>query len=275
MKPVIFTDLDGTLLHPRDYSVKGAEAALERILAEGIPLVFCSSKSRAEIEVIRATLSNTHPFISENGGGVFVPREYFPFPSGGRKENGYEAFSFGVDYEKTRRALASAGSKVNGRVRGFGDMTDAEVAALAGLSEKEARLARTRDFDEPFVFDGSPQELEKLLAAITEAGFTWTRGRFFHILGSHDKGKAVRLVKGLYERLYGTIASIGLGNGENDLPMLEEADYPVLVMDTGGGYVKADVEGLILADGVGPLGWGRAVAGILDDIRDSAGGAAF
>ena len=48
---VIFTDLDGTLLHPKSYSFDAALPALNLIKEKKIPLVLCSSKTKAEIEV--------------------------------------------------------------------------------------------------------------------------------------------------------------------------------------------------------------------------------
>ena len=79
MKSIIFTDLDGTLLDQYNYSYKKAIKALNLIRKKDIPLVFCTSKTRAEIEFYRKKLSNKHPFISENGGAIFIPNNYFNF----------------------------------------------------------------------------------------------------------------------------------------------------------------------------------------------------
>jgi len=70
-KIIVFTDLDGTLLHPKTYSFDAAMPALKLIKEKDIPLILCSSKTRAEIEVYRKKLDNQHPFVSENGGGIF------------------------------------------------------------------------------------------------------------------------------------------------------------------------------------------------------------
>ncbi|MBM4388831.1 MAG: HAD hydrolase family protein, partial [Deltaproteobacteria bacterium] len=59
---IIFTDLDGTLLDSRTYSFEQAEPALELIKRRRIPLIICSSKTRAEIEAIRETIGNLDPF---------------------------------------------------------------------------------------------------------------------------------------------------------------------------------------------------------------------
>ena len=76
---IVLSDLDGTLLDHTTYAFDAARAALERLRDARVPLVLCTSKTRAEVEPIRAALRNTHPFIVENGGGVCVPVGYFPF----------------------------------------------------------------------------------------------------------------------------------------------------------------------------------------------------
>ncbi|HLB03155.1 MAG TPA: HAD hydrolase family protein, partial [Nitrospiria bacterium] len=76
---VIFTDLDGTLLDAATYSWKAAQPALELIKQRAIPLILCSSKNRAEIAAVRRQLDDHDPFISENGGGIFIPDDYFEF----------------------------------------------------------------------------------------------------------------------------------------------------------------------------------------------------
>ncbi|HON96275.1 MAG TPA: HAD hydrolase family protein [Deltaproteobacteria bacterium] len=77
---IVFTDLDGTLLNHGDYSWEAARPALEKTRALGIPLVICTSKTRPEVELLRAEIGVAGPFIVENGGGIFFPREYDDLP---------------------------------------------------------------------------------------------------------------------------------------------------------------------------------------------------
>jgi HAD superfamily hydrolase (TIGR01484 family) len=77
---IIFTDLDGTLLDHTTYGWKEAVPALDICRRRGVPVVFASSKTRAEMDVLRRRMSLSDPFISENGGGVFFPRETFSAP---------------------------------------------------------------------------------------------------------------------------------------------------------------------------------------------------
>lgn len=261
-KIVIFTDLDGTLLHPRTYSFEEARIALGEIRRRKIPLVLCSSKTRAEIEVYRARLNNVHPFIAENGGGIFVPPGYFPFSASGVLQGGYSVTVLGTPYDAIRKEFVRLRDSLNAAVKGFGDMDVEEIAALTGLSSEEASLAKEREFDEPFVFEGPLDE--RFLKTVEQAGLRWTRGRLYHVMGKSDKGKAVGMLKKWYEGEYGRIVSVGLGDGLNDSPLLRVVDRPVLVRKEDGTYEEnISLPGLIRADGVGPEGWNRAVMRLL------------
>jgi len=261
-KIVIFTDLDGTLLHPRTYSFEEAKPALDMVRSRSIPLVLCSSKARAEIEVYRKRLNNGHPFISENGGAIFVPRGYFSFAVEGEPRGAYIASILGTPYDTIRKKFIHLRENLKTAVKGFGDMTVREVAELTGLAGEEAVLAKEREFDEPFIFEGRPDG--GFLKAIEVEGLRWTRGRFYHIMGESDKGNAVRLLKTWYEKEHGEIVSIGLGDGMNDLPLLNAVDHPVLVRKEDGAYEEEiSMTNLIKADGIGPEGWNRAVMRLL------------
>jgi len=283
-KLVIFTDLDGTLLHPKTYSFEAAMPALTLIKEKEIPLILCSSKTRAEIEVYRRRLDNSHPFISENGGGLFEPAGYFSahqkrgqttiFPSplkgegqglpsnvsiGGEGEK-YETIILGKHYNEIRRVFIKLREEMNVPVKGFGDMSAKEIAALTGLTLTEAKLAKEREFDEPFLFEEGERGIQEFLKAIEVAGFHWTQGRFYHILGDNDKGKAVKILKGFYEKKYGRIKTIGLGDSFNDLPLLKEVDYPVLIPKEDGSYEpRIKFRNIRKANKTGSEGWNEAV----------------
>ena len=261
-KTIIISDLDGTLLDSTSYSFAAAQPALEVIRARRIPLVLCSSKTRAEIEGYRQRLNNRHPFISENGGGIFIPRGYFSASFEAEAFDGYSLIKLGTPYAEIRSRFVRLREQFGARVRGFADMTDEEVAALTGLCRDEARLSKQRDFDEPFVFDGAPDE--RFLQAIEESGLRWTQGQFFHIMGNHDKGRAVNLLKALYQHEYGTVASIGLGDSLNDLQMLQAVDQPVLVRHADGSHdARIAVPDLLKTRLAGPAGWNEAVLQLL------------
>ncbi|HUX89434.1 MAG TPA: HAD-IIB family hydrolase [Gallionellaceae bacterium] len=255
---IIFTDLDGTLLDAASYSHAGALPALSWVEASGIPLILCSSKTRAELEVYRVRLHNSHPFIAENGGAIYIPPGYFSFEFNSIKSNGYNLILLGLPYAEIRQQFVRLREQSGARVRGFADMSAAEVAALTGLTAEEATLARQRDFDEAFVFDGDTDE--NFLFAIESAGLHWTQGRMFHLLGNHDKGRAVEILLSLYRRQFGMVASIGLGDSLNDLPMLRAVDRAVLVRHADDSFdTRIDLPGMVKTRLAGPAGWNESV----------------
>jgi mannosyl-3-phosphoglycerate phosphatase len=276
-KPVIFTDLDGTLLDHESYSFEPALPALRIISERGIPLVFCSSKTKGEIERYTMRMDNHHPFITENGGGIYIPLGCFDpltlLPGLTlSEEDGYSVIRLGAFYPALRRAVVELRNE-GFDITGFGDMTSSEVAAITGLTLEEAALAREREFDEPFLLGETDKRVEELAEAIQGKGYQLTRGRFFHILGESDKGKAVDILAGLYQRNLGDIFTVALGDCPNDLSMLERVDCPVLVMKPDGRYDSAiNLPRLTRARGIGPVGWNASLIELLEkwggDYRD-------
>lgn len=217
-KKVIFTDLDGTLLDSK-YSFKSALKALKALKQQEIPLIISTSKTRAEIEVYRRKLDNNEPFISENGGAIFIPLDYFEFPVKGKRKGKYKVKELGMPYKKLIKALDKIDKKID--VRGFHEMSAKQLAKESGLSLKEAKLAKKREYDEAFKLV-EEKEKTKLIRMIEKLGLNYTiGGRYMHILGDNDKGRAVRILTELYRKKYGKILTIGLGDSENDREMLE------------------------------------------------------
>jgi mannosyl-3-phosphoglycerate phosphatase len=258
MKKIIFTDLDGTLLHPETYSFEAARPALDMIREEKIPLILCSSKTRAELLLYQKRLEIEEPFVSENGGGIFSPVGYFSSGLIGDAMADPAMVTLGMAYCKVRKKFLETRMHLGVSMRGFGDMSVEDVALLTGLPPGEAVLARQRDFSEPFVFEQSADE--RVFMAFSERGLTWTRGKLYCVMGQHDKGKAVRILKNMYEAEHGRMISIGLGDALNDLPMLQQVDLPILIPKHDGTYdPEVSLPGLRHARGVGPEGWSRAV----------------
>ncbi len=269
-KLIIFTDLDGTLLDS-GYSYKKAAPALNLIMKKRIPLILCSSKTKSEIVFWRKKLRNIHPFISENGGGIFIPRKYFKRGgqvSGvrGQVEGDYYIMKLGADYTGLRKVLSELRSE-GFNVNGFGDMSIKQIADLTGLKHMDAKRAVQRDFDEPFLFEGNDKQIPKLKRRIRAKGFNYTQGEFFHIMGDSDKGRAVEILKTLYADEFSEIATVALGDSLNDLEMLRAVDYPVVVQKKDGSYDKSFSSWkLKRANGIGPDGWNRAVIDLLETL---------
>jgi mannosyl-3-phosphoglycerate phosphatase len=270
---VVFSDLDGTLLDLRTYAADGARSALARLAREGIPLVFCSSKTRAEIQLVQQELGVSHPFICENGGALYMPDGYFVFEElDVRKVAGYCVVEFGRPYAEVVERLHQAAARLRLEVVGFSDMSVEEVARECDLPLMQARLAKLREFDEPFRIVGAqPGALAQLSRALKSARLNRIGGaRFEHACGAVDKGTAVGLIAALYERAFGSCLTIGLGDALNDVCFLRKMDVPVIVRNGDGGtasLVLEQVPAATVTRSAGPEGWSQAVVEILDDIR--------
>jgi hydroxypyruvate reductase len=141
-------------------------------------------------------------------------------------------------------------------------MSIEEISAVTGLSREDALLAKQRDFSEPFVFDGPVQT--RFLHAIEASGLTWTQGTVFHIMGNHDKGRALKILMALYKRQFGEVSSVAFGDAMNDLPMMIVADQPVLVRRQNLSVdARITLDGLTVTNLPGPSGWNEAVLNLL------------
>ncbi len=106
--------------------------------------------------------------------------------------------------------------------------------------------------------------MSALAAAAERRGLrvTWG-GRFHHLTGPADKGRAVRQLLALHA---GPVSSVALGDSPNDLTMLEAVDRPVLVPRPDGSVAEVLAQALPLAErapGPGPRGWNEAVLAVL------------
>jgi mannosyl-3-phosphoglycerate phosphatase len=266
MRYVVFTDLDGTLIDHNTYSYKAAKPAIERLKEKDIPLIFCTSKTRAEIEVYVRELKSSHPFISENGGAIFIPKDYFSVDYPVSKTVGnYNVIELGTSYNTLRHVLTDIRSHEKMDIIGFGDMDDKGVSKDTGLDIESSRLAKMREYDEAFKLNGDEETAERLKEYIKSEGLNYTRGgRYWHIMGDNDKGKAVNILTGLYKKEYGDVKTIGLGDSLNDFPMLKAVDIPVLVQKQDGKHdPKIEDSEIRRVEGIGPIGWNMAVQEIV------------
>lgn len=263
---IIFSDLDGTLLDHYTYSFSAAEDALQQIKEAGIPLILCSSKTRAEMELWRKRLENSDPFIVENGAAFFTTQ---PIEQQGikcTKKDGYRVIELGTPHRELMKRYAKLKNRFGYKIRGFTEMDAGEVAKLTGLSPEEAALAKKREYTEPFLFDeGHKYQAESLKHEMAALGLNLTQGgRLFHMMGGNDKGKAVKIAGEIYKTNQPAVKTIGLGDSYNDLPLLKAVDVPFLVKKPGGQYDRRiSLPGLNRTSKTGPAGWNEAIKAVL------------
>jgi mannosyl-3-phosphoglycerate phosphatase len=262
---VIFTDLDGTLLDDTSYSFEPAHEALAEIRIRRIPLVLCTSKTRAETEVWRSQLQNQDPFVVENGGAAFIPEGYFGSYSNELRDR-YEVLEFGSPHLHLVRVLRECSAESETPIRAFHTMSAAELAVESGLTIEHAELAKRREYDEPFTIVNrkSPEALRR---AVASRGYRVVRGgRYFHITGANDKAAAVAQLLERFREARGNIVSVGLGDGLNDTQLLNAVDLPILMPSAHLEELQAAVRRGKVARAAGPSGWNAAVLEVISKV---------
>ncbi|MCK5233265.1 MAG: HAD-IIB family hydrolase [Candidatus Aenigmarchaeota archaeon] len=255
---IIFSDLDGTLIDHSTYSYKAALDAVSLLKKKKIPLIFCTSKTRAEIEKYRKELGIKDPFISENGGAIFVPKKYFDFGFDfDRETKEYKIIELGTPIKRLLKAIAKTKEK-GYDVTTFSAMSVKQLSKDCCLKHDDAKKAKMREYDEAFKINNEKDE-PKINELIKKHGFHFTKGgRYCHITGNNDKGKAVKILTSLFKRKYHKIKTIGLGDGQNDIPMLKEVDVAVIVKNSANPKLKVNFE-VIRTKEEGPRGWNNTV----------------
>jgi mannosyl-3-phosphoglycerate phosphatase len=255
---VVFTDLDATLLDEATYSFEPAREALAALAARRIPLVLCSSKTRAEMERWALALGTSWPLVAENGGSLL-------WAQGGV----YRTQPRGTPRSRLVAALADIAGETGSALRGFASLSADEVEAITGLGPAAAREAMAREHDEPFLVDAG--DMAAVAAAAERRGLRVTRGgRFHHLTGPADKGQAVREIMATYRAGGHPVQSVALGDAANDLSMLQGVDRPILVPRPDGApdaELARSLPQAELAPAPGPEGWNAAVMTVLTGER--------
>ena len=274
---IVFTDLDGTLLDENTYAWDEALPALDLCKRMKIPIILVSSKTRAEIEVLYHTLALSAPFVSENGGGIFFPgKKGAPPCPGSIFDRGLWKFSLGVPYTSLIQVLREIEIELGLDIRGFSGMKIEEISSLTGLDMEASQRASLREFDEPFLIHPDGAFEKKALFDLTaRKGLTVTEGgRFYHLQGKHDKGKAVEKIIAWFQKKGREVLSIGLGDSPNDFSMLKKVHRPFLIRsERNYPGIKDNIQGLVITEEKGPAGWNTAILNTINNIKEDSANA--
>ncbi len=267
MRFLIITDLDNTLLD-ENYSFEAAADTLKKLRELSVPLIIATSKTIGETLHFQKLLGINHPFVVENGGAGYIPRDFFL--SQGKDpffEGEFYEIPLGVPFEELQGFMEEFSRKYGAKFSYLHSLPVEEVAKLTGLPRALALLAKRRDWDIPFLpeSEGIIPLLEKEARA---RGLRLQKGGlFYHLTGDHSKASALREVlkaSGLDDHFI-----IALGDSPNDLEMLRMAQVPILVSATSESsrLMKEKIPHLRTYKEKAARGWARAVEEILKEIE--------
>jgi mannosyl-3-phosphoglycerate phosphatase len=273
-KLLIFTDMDGTLLDHHTYSHAAADSLLTSLEAKSIPVIPCTSKTYAELVAIREELNNKHPFIVENGAAIYIPQGYLPDqPEGTTGRGEFWVKSFVAEREHWIGLLNQLPESLKTCFTSFTELGVAGVVQATGLSMSQAELSSQRQYGEPVLWAGTDAQLQQFTEIMTGAGANiLVGGRFVHVSGLADKGKALVWLQEECARQHDTsVVTCALGDSGNDVAMLAAANYPVIIKSPVAGPPNVAATGahrraIKLSEGYGPEGWAAEVNQLLAEL---------
>jgi mannosyl-3-phosphoglycerate phosphatase len=222
-----------------------------------VPLVLASSKTLAEMEAVASSLAGAAPLalIVENGGAL-VRRT----PAGSQ-----ETIVLGAPHPALVATLVEIGREAGARLRGFSSVPPDELGRLTGLGPEEVHRCREREYDEPFLIEAG--DLEAVRAGAERRGLRLHQGgRFLHLTGASDKGRALHVLLGRLAAEGRLFDTAGLGDAPNDRSFLQAVDEPILVPQADGRVDDLLAQALPRARRAplpGPAGWNLAVLELL------------
>jgi len=271
---IIFSDMDGSLLDHESYSHEDADECLDWLRSKQIPVIPCTSKTRAEMEVLRTSISNSHPFIVENGAAVCIPKEYFTHLDNSLAENGsYLIKHFAETRAYWQDVLENVPMHLNDAFLTFEQAGIDGIMQMTGLAINEARLASQREFGEPLKWLGNEQQFQQFEEyVISQHGKLLKGGRFVHLSGDCDKGHAMNWLIENYRQASPGInfISIALGDSQNDVAMLSVADYAIMIRSPVHDFPVMECkmeQQLYRTQQYGPKGWVEGIEYVLGQLN--------
>lgn len=249
MSALIFSDLDGTLLDHDNYDTRPALATLAQVQQAGHAVILNTSKTARETARWHKALHLNGAYVVENGAAIHAP-------------DGSLQACQGVAREALLDSLQQIRQQTGVRFCGFSDASTAQIVDWTGLSPDNAERARQRRWSEPLKWLDDETALQDFRQALSEHGLQLLRGgRFFHVQGRHDKASALRQLVTCEH----TPVSVALGDGENDVAMIEAADIGVQVRSPAYDFptLHAPPRRLLQTQNFGPAGWAEAMTIIL------------
>ncbi len=268
---LVSTDLDGTLLDHFSYDWQAAKPSLQRLAALSIPVVINTSKTFEEVLLLQQSMDLQEPFIVENGSALYLPQAGYCQPPEATARGEYWQITLGCTRNKIVRLVESLREQQQCRFQSFSNMSVDDVILHTGLSTEGAKLALLRGFSEPLVWQDDDEKYQTFIRAVENEKLRVIKGgRFVHILGNTDKGKAITWYKNyLQHEKKETISLIALGDSPNDIDMLNIAEFPVLVKSPTHDYPELNTAAAIYrTEGFGPVGWHEAIEHLINTDKN-------
>ena len=261
-KIVIFTDLDGTLLHNETFKFENIRQYIKNLLSKNISIIPNSSKTKTEIINFCHELEEELPFIVENGAAIYkmnLVNSDFP-----------EKIILSRDKEEILNLFFKKIPKeFISKCKFVLKLKKDEQLEIFGLSEKQLSYASDREFSVPFIFKGNKVEKNNLFRLASDMGLTMQEGgRVINLSDNVSKSFAMKKVRRIFEKTeQQQLKIIGVGDNFNDLDMLKNSDIACLVFNEKFKLDTLNINNCLVSKKPAPDGWEEVVKMALEKIQ--------
>ena len=261
---LIFTDLDGTLLDHDNYSFGNNKKMISTIINNKNEIIFNTSKTFSECKKLLKELKLSNmPFSTENGAVLYFPKIRF------NKIKNSSSFDI---YWKLRIAKLSSKNwyqflKQKQKKYNFliaQDLSSKILKKYTNLDDTSKML--NREASQIILWEDSLVNLKKFKNALKseKQGVLIQGSRFMQVSSVCNKRIAKKLISHAYDyQFYGTYSknTIALGDSKNDIDMLNSANYPCLIKNRSGYFLKlrSNKKNIIKSSKFAPDGWSQVL----------------
>lgn len=265
---LIFTDMDGTLLDHHSYSFEAAKTTIEALKNKDACIIPNTSKTYSELIELRENIGLNGPFIVENGAAIYVPASFMlRDKSHFTLKDGFYVKSFARPRQIFIELLNKLPNEFSGLFKAFHQMTLQEIAAYTDLPLHAAQKAQDRLYGEPIKWLGNNLEQKQaFIKALRDlGGHVVEGGRFIHFADKTDKAIAMQYFKEILQaESTKNIVSVALGDGNNDLSMLEKADISICIKSPVNPKLSISKSSNVFYTNLeGPEGWAQSIQALI------------
>ena len=252
-KVLIFTDLDGSLLHRDTFRFDEIKDYLKEIISKGIYIIPNTSKTDKEILEFNNELGINIPYISENGASI----------------NGLDLLNKDLPQQlilsREKDTLLKIFKnivpiKLQNKCKWLSEMDKKNQTLIFGLHDEKLDMALNRKYTIPFLFQGTKNEKKELSKIIKNKNlFLQEGGRVIHLTDKVNKAKALQVFVRFFKRNNKNVKTIAVGDNYNDLEMLKTSDFPCLVFNDKFTLDEIPINNLITTNKPSPEGWADVI----------------
>ena len=252
-KVLIFTDLDGSLLHRDTFKFDEVKDYLKKLISKGIFIIPNTSKTEKEIIDFNDELGTSLPYICENGAAINgldllnsnLPKELI---LSREKDNLIKIFEKSVP------------ENLQIKCKWLSEMDKKKQSKIFGLEDEKLKMALNRKYTIPFIFEGNKNEKNELSKIVKNKGLALQEGgRVINLTDKVNKAKALQVFVRFFKKNYKNVKTIAVGDNYNDLDMLKISDFPCLVFNDKFTLDQIPINDLIATNKPSPEGWADVI----------------